>query len=94
MNGSAAAMTLPIISTMTERYPSTETIREIAGHCRILTVHEEVWRDAPDWVDDPPGGNYRHPKPWEIDRHVPFDETELVRFDREYYGGLAKLSNG
>lgn len=76
--------------TMVERYPSADTIREIAEHCQILTVHEEVWRDAPDWVDDPPGANYDHPKPWETDRHLPYDEAEFARMRNEAHAhGLA-----
>ena len=64
---------------LVERYPFTKTIEDTARHCQILCVHEEVWRDAPDWVGDPPGGAYEHPKPWETDRHVPFDAAEFAR---------------
>jgi len=64
---------------MTERYPSRATLQEIAKHCQVLALHEEVWRDAPAWVDDPPGSAYEHPKPWETDRHEPFDTAEFNR---------------
>ena len=64
---------------LSERYPSTETIKDTARYCQILAVHEEVWQDAPDWVEDPPGGSYEHPKPWETDRHVPVDTAEFAR---------------
>ena len=68
---------------LTGRYPSTESIKDMARYCRILAVHEEVWQDAPDWVEDPPGGAYEHPKPWETDRHVPVDATEFARMRDE-----------
>ncbi len=68
---------------MTERYPSSSTLKEIARHCQILALHEEIWKDAPDWVDDPPGGAYKHPKPWETDRHVPYDEAAFNRMRDE-----------
>lgn len=64
---------------ITERYPSREALEEIAMHCQILALHEEIWRDAPSWVDDPPGGAYDHPKSWETDRHLPMDEAQFVR---------------
>ena len=68
---------------MAERYASRATMKEIAKHCQILALHEEVWKDAPPWVDDPPGGFYEHPKPWETDRHEPFDEAEFRRMREE-----------
>ncbi len=64
---------------MAERYPSRETLEKLAKHCQILALHEEVWQDAPDWVVDPPGADYKHPKPWETDRHIPFDAKEFTR---------------
>lgn len=64
---------------LTERYASRAALEEIAKHCQILALHEEIWRDAPAWVDDPPGGQYEHPKPWETDRHAPFDEAAFKR---------------
>ncbi len=64
---------------MAERYPSRATLEKLAEHCQILALHEEIWRDAPAWVVDPPGANYEHPKPWETDRHLPFDEKEFAR---------------
>ena len=68
---------------MTERYPSAATLDEIARYCQILALHEEIWKDAPDWVEDPPGGSYEHPKPWETDRHLPYDEAAFIRMRDE-----------
>ena len=77
-------------SELVERYPTTDTLREIAGTCQILTLHEEIWSDAPGWVEDPPGGFYEHPKPWETDRHQPFDEAEFARMRDEAHAlGMA-----
>ena len=64
---------------MTERYPSADSIRELARYCQILALHEEIWKDAPGWVEDPPGGAYEHPKPWETDCHIPFDGDAFTR---------------
>jgi len=64
---------------ITERYASRASLEEIAQHCQILALHEEIWRDAPEWVEDPPGGSYAHPKPWETDRHEPMDPDAFVR---------------
>jgi hypothetical protein len=75
---------------LVERYPTSGTLEDIAEHCHILALHEEVWRDAPDWVDDPPGSHYDHPKPWETDRHEPYNGrqfTEMVEKAHEL--GLA-----
>ena len=77
-------------SALVERYPSTETLREIARNCQVLTLHEEIWQDAPGWVEDPPGGSYEHPKPWETDRHTPYDEAQFTRMcDEAHDLGLA-----
>lgn len=64
---------------MSERYASRKSLEEIAQHCQVLALHEEIWKDAPDWVEDPPGGQYDHPKPWETDRHEPFDSDAFKR---------------
>ncbi len=64
---------------LTERYASRASLEEIARHCQILALHEEIWADAPPWVADPPGGWYDHPKPWETDRHEPVDRDAFVR---------------
>ena len=60
------------------RYPAEDALREIAQHCQILALHEEIWKDAPAWVDDPPGGDYKHPKSWETDKHIPFDAAAFA----------------
>ncbi|MCP4641793.1 MAG: hypothetical protein GY851_15225 [bacterium] len=64
---------------MSERYPSETTLKETARYCQILALHEEIWKDAPDWVEDPPGANYEHPKPWETDRHLPYEEAAFAQ---------------
>ena len=71
---------------LTERYPPSASLQEIAKYCQILTLHEEIWQDAPEWVQDPPGGAYEHPKPWETDRHIPFDTDEFARMRDEAHG--------
>jgi len=71
---------------LTERYPSRASLMEVARNCQILTLHEEIWKDAPAWVEDPPGGAYEHPKPWETDRHVPFDAGDFIRMRDEAHG--------
>lgn len=74
-----------------ERYPTSASIRESAKHCQVLALHEEIWKDAPEWVDDPPGGGYEHPKPWETDRHEPYDPQELARTQDEAHEAGMKV---
>ena len=75
---------------LVERYPTADTLDEITRHCEVLALHEEVWRDAPNWVEDPPGANYDHPKPWETDRHEPYDENDFARMmDAAHERGLS-----
>ncbi len=64
---------------ITERYASRASLEEIAKNCQVLALHEEIWKDAPAWVEDPPGGGYAHPKPWETDRHEPIDPDAFKR---------------
>jgi hypothetical protein len=66
-----------------DRYPSRATLEEIGRNCQILALHEEIWKDAPPWAEDPPGGLYEHPKPWETDRHTPMDEAQFTRMRDE-----------
>lgn len=66
-----------------EPYPSNEIMRSDAKYCKVFTVHEGWAADAPEWVQDPPGSNYKHPKPWETDHPVPADPEEFVRIRDE-----------
>jgi len=63
-------------------YPSDELIRDASQHCQILAIHEAWAKDAPPWAQNPPGSDYRHPKPWETDQHVPADMEEFLRVQR------------
>lgn len=69
--------------TREEPYPSNEIIRSDAKYCRVFTIHEGWAADAPEWVEDPPGSDYKHPKPWETDHPVPADPTEFARVREE-----------
>jgi len=60
-------------------YPSGDIIRSAAKHCQIFALHSGWEKDAPDWAEDPPGGGYPHPKPWETDAHVPANPKEFAR---------------
>ena len=60
-------------------YPSNELIRSAAKHCQIFTVHSGWEIDAPEWSENPPGGSYPHPRPWETDRHIPANPNEFFR---------------
>jgi hypothetical protein len=68
---------MPEVSKDSLRYPSEEALRGIAQHCQILALHEEIWQDAPMWVDDPPNSDYKHPKSWETDKHIPFNADDF-----------------
>ena len=60
---------LPKERDTTLRYPRPETLRDIAaalsdpGACT-----KKSGKTRRQWVDDPPGSDYKHPKPWETDR--------------------------
>jgi len=66
-----------------EPYPSNETIRSDAKYCKVFTVHEGWAADAPEWAENPPGSDYKHPKPWETDHPVPADPGEFARVREE-----------
>ena len=70
-------------STREEPYPSDEIIHSDAEHCRVFTLHEGWAKDAPDWVDNPPGASYKHPMPWETDHPVPADPRGFARVSNE-----------
>ncbi len=61
-----------------DSYPSGDIIRSAAKHCQIFALHSGWEKDAPDWAEDPPGGGYPHPKPWETDAHVPANPKEFA----------------
>ncbi len=77
--------------TLEEPYPSNEIIRSDAKHCKVFTIHEGWAADAPEWVEDPPGSHYKHPKPWETDHPIPADPAEFARVRDEVWRNGMKI---
>lgn len=66
-------------------YSSDEIIRSDAKYCKVFTVHECWAALEPEWVENPPGSKYEHPRPWETDHPVPGDMKEFTRLRDEVH---------
>ncbi|UCH36031.1 MAG: hypothetical protein JSV65_06670 [Armatimonadota bacterium] len=64
-----------------------DVVREAAKHCQVFVTHAQWAADAPEWCENPPGSDYKHPIPWASARHVPADPGTFAR-QRDLAQGL------
>jgi hypothetical protein len=78
-------------------YPSNDQIAAVAKHCKVFTLHDNIWQDVPENVKEslsqiPKYKNYVHgPMAFASSKYVPANMEEFIRVRDEVHKRGMKL---